>query len=272
VSRVAPALRWLARAAAASWVAGSLAALGLAERPPGAAREAAARIEAVPLASERAELANAAGPAMPRPSRGATREPFPIGAAELARGGELLDAGAFPVLLASYAEFPSFRDYALAMQALGARLAVVRQRRIVGSVDLERGEVSDAGVAGAFSPRARDYSDEPGLAGAAEAARARFGTGAEVRMLVPRELDAGLFGAIAGALARHGGDPSAYREVHARYLRAPGGGVRLRVDAAVRRDGVELALDLLLDLGAISHGARRAAVRRGAPPAQETAF
>jgi hypothetical protein len=272
VSRIAPALRWLARAAVASWLAGSLVALGLAERAPGAARAAAARIEAVPLASEPVGVANAAGPARPRPPRGATPEPLPIGAAELARGSELLDAGAFPVLLASYAEFPSFRDYALAMQALGARLAVVRQRRIVGSVDLERSEVSEAGVAGAFSPRARDYSDEPGLAAAAEAARARFGAGAEVRMLVPRELDAGLFGAIAGVLARHGGDPSAYREIRARYLRAPGGGVRLRVDAAVRRDGAELPMDLLLDLGSISRGDRLAAVRRGAPSRPETAF
>jgi hypothetical protein len=77
-------------------------------------------------------------------------------------------------------------------------------------------------------------------------------------MLVPRELDAGLFAAIAEALARHGGDPGAYREVHARYLRAPGGGVRLRVDAAVRRDGGELPLDLLLDLGAIARQAEDA--------------
>ena len=254
MSRVATALRWLARAAAAVWLAGALVALG--EREPGEGRETA-RARVVPLVGGAAAHEEAA--------------PLGIGAAEIARGGELLDAGAFPVLFASYAEFPSFLDYALAMQRLGARLAVVRGGRIVGRVDLERGEVAAAALAGAFSPRARDYSDEPGLAAVARAARDRFGAGAEVRLLVPREIDAGLFGAIARALARHGGDPSAYREVRARYLRGPAGGVRLRVDAAVRQDGEELPMDALFDLAAIPRRPA-AAVRRSAEGDPETTF
>jgi hypothetical protein len=234
--RAASALRWASRAVAAVWLLSALALHGAELRRSGAAREATAHIEAVPLAG-----APASAP-----------EPLRVGAAEIARGGELLDAGAFPVLVASYAEFPSFRDYALAMQALGARLAIVRGGRIVGHVDLERGVVGEGRLRGEFSPRARDYSDEPGLAGVAAAARLRFGAGSEVMLLVPRQIVASLFGAIAGALPREAGELGGLREVRARYLRGPGGGVRLRVDAAVRRDGGEAPLDLLFDLGALA--------------------
>lgn len=234
MSRNGLALRWTSRAVAAAWLLAALALFGA--RLPEAARprEATAPIDASPLAAE--------APA---------EAPLEVGAAELALGAELLDAGEFPVLVATYAEFPSFRDYALAMHALGARLAVVRERRIVGSVDLEGGELGAGPLAGAFSPRARDYSDEPSLAPLAAAARSRFGPGSEVMLLVPRTVDAAVFGGVAALLGRRGGELGGYREVRARYLRGPGGGVHLRVEAAVRRDGSEVPLGALFDLDAL---------------------
>ena len=85
-------------------------------------------------------------------------------------------------------------------------------------------------------------------ASTARAARERFGSDAVVMMLVPRAVDAGLFGGISRALAGRGDDHQAYREIRGRYQRRPGGGVRLRVDRGTRLDGSEVAMDLLFDL------------------------
>ena len=184
-------------------------------------------------------------PAAPAPTR--------VGRAELATGADLLDgAGDFPVLSCSYEDFRSFDAYARAMAGLGARFVVVRNREIVGGVNLETGSIGAAALGAAFSPRARDYTGEPGLASLASSARGRFGGGAVVMMLVPRAVDAGLFGAIAGILDGRGERPDAYREIRGRYERGPGGGVRLRIVAAVRRDGSELPMDLLFDLNEIA--------------------
>jgi hypothetical protein len=246
------ALRAASRAIAGLWLGAVLVVAGAGAPPGDGSRDTTARIHATAIAAETPEAA-------PEPTPEAVAragDPVSVGAAEIARGSELLDDGVFPVLVASYAEFASFRDYALAMHALGARLAVVRERRIVGSIDLARGAMDAAPPSGSFSPRARDYTDEPGLAALAREARTRFGAGAEVMLLLPREVDAGLFGGVARALARGGADPGAYREIRARYLRSPTGGVRLRVDSAVRPDGSELPVDLLFDLDSIARAAR----------------
>lgn len=188
----------------------------------------------------------------PEPERG---EPLPrvVSGPELAHGEALLDGdGAFPALSFDYAAFPSFRAYARAMTALGARFVVVRQREIVGGIDLESGAISDLDARVGYSPRARDYTGEPGLRPLAEAARARFGGRAVVMMLVPRAIDAGLFGGLARALAEQGQPRELLREIRGRYERAPGGGVRLRVEGAVRRDGSAVSLEALFDLGQIA--------------------
>jgi len=188
-------------------------------------------------------------------------EPAPtrVGRAELARGGELLDGGGdFPALSCSYEDFRSFREYARAMKDLGARFVVVRQRSIVGGVDVENGVVAEADLDAEFSPRARDYTGEPGLANLARAARARFGGDAVVMMLVPRDLDAGLFGGLARAFHERGESHDDYREIRGRYERAASGGVRLRVDSAIRLDGTSTPVDLVFDLTEIARlgGAR----------------
>ena len=71
----------------------------------------------------------------------------------------------------------------------------------------------------------------------------------EVRQILDgqfRELAPG-----AQALSDRGDRHDAYREIRGRYQRAPGGGLRLRVDRATRADGGEVAMDLLFDLAAV---------------------
>jgi hypothetical protein len=206
-----------------------------------------------------AELTARVRPLVEAAVKGPGSKPIPVhvGAAEIHEGQRLLDdAGHFPVLTCSYEDFDSFRSYARAMTSLGARFVVVRQRAIAGELSLETGGLTDTRPGPDFSPRARDYTGEPDLADLAAAAREHFGPGSEIMMLVPRSLDAGLFGGIARALARSGKAHGEFREIRGRYERSPGGGVHLRVDAGVRPDGAEVVLDLLFDLGQISSKAQ----------------
>jgi hypothetical protein len=262
------ALRWGARAVVLAWLGAALVAS--VTQPAQAPPEAVVAARVRPLPEEPA--APRREPPAPQPERpapapepaapvAAPAEAAPeiaaVGAAELAHGGQLLDGeGAFPALSLGYDDFPSFRAYAHAMQQLGARFVVVREREIVGSVDVESGAVAEAGAGRGFSPRARDYTGEPGLAPVARSARQRFGSGAVVMMLVPRALDAALFGGIARELERRGEPRAGLREIRGRYARAPGGGVWLRIDTAVRRDGSELALGTLFDVTRIAGAAR----------------
>jgi hypothetical protein len=181
----------------------------------------------------------------------------PVVAGDLRSGDALLGGGNFPILSCSYDSFPSFRAYARAMSALGARFVVVQHREIVGSVDIETGLVRDASGLAAFSPRARDYTSEPGLSFLARAMRDRFGAAAVVMMLVPRSVDAGLFGSIARALAERGERHEDYREIRGHYERS-GNRIRLRVESGLRRDGHEVAIDLLFDLADIADTGARA--------------
>ena len=263
-------LRTACHAVAVLWIGSLLAQLAPGPGVAPAAPEAKARIQARPQPPPPVETASAALPPELPPAPESPPEPPPraapqtppepppprltrVGSAELSEGADLLAGhGDFPVLSLSYEDFPSFRKYARAMVSLGARLVVVRDRQLVAAVDLVSGSIGPLSVEAAFSPRARDYSGEPGLVAVARAARDRFGRRAEVMMLVPRQLDAGLFGAISRFLAERGERHDAYREIRGRYERAPRGGVWLRVDSAVRADGSETALDLLFDLGAIA--------------------
>lgn len=75
-------------------------------------------------------------------------------------------------------------------------------------------------------------------------------------MLVPRDIDAGLFGGIARALDARGEPHEAYREVRGRYRRSPRGGVWLELESAVRHDGSEVGLPVVFDLGEIASAGR----------------
>ena len=127
------------------------------------------------------------------------------------------------MLSLDYEAFPSFRAYAREMTRLGARFVVVQKREIVSAIDLISGALQEFEAAGSYSPRARDYTGEPGLGPLAEAAKERFGERAIVMMLVPRRIDAGLFGGIARLLdeKRHGKED--VREIRGAYERAPDG-------------------------------------------------
>ncbi len=238
-------IRLASRVVVALWILAYLAWSALAVAPLGETTPATARVQ--PVAEEPPRPASA--PARPR----APARPVAIEAADVDEGGRLLDAsGAFPVLSCTYEDFRSFGAYAGAMGSLGARFVVVRARRILAEVDVASGRIEPGSVGSGFSPRARDYTGEPELRELAGAVRARFGPGAVVMMLVPRAVDAGLFGAIARALAERDDRHDGYREIRGRYERGPGGGVQLRVDGATRLDGSEVALDWVFDLSAIA--------------------
>jgi len=264
VSAAPRVFRLACHAAVIAWGAAFFAASILEAPVPAEATEAVARIRPLPEEA-RKEPEPAEPPAEPGPAPPAEPEPAQpaaatrVAAADISQGAALLDdGGAFPVLSCSYESFPSFLVYARAMSSLGARFVVVRRRQIVGSIDLETGAIGDAALGAAFSPRARDYTGEPDLAKPARHARERFGQGAVVMMLVPREIDAGLFGAIARRLAERGDRHDAYREIRGRYERA-NGGVRLRLEAGIRSDGTRAAMDWLFDLDAIASAGEAAA-------------
>jgi len=209
--------------------------------------------------SEKANEAPEASSPPPEPAEAAPAKAQPaataVSARDFDRGASLLDGGgAFPALSFDYEQFSSFASYARAMVGLGARFVVVRKRQIVGTVDLEAQAVGPQAPGHGFSPRARDYTSEPGLASVARDARERFGGGSVVMMLVPRSLDAGLFGGLARLLSELGEPTSGLRELRGSYQRAPGGGVSLRVDRAVRRDGTPVPVEAVFDLSAIAAG------------------
>ncbi len=227
------ALRLACRAVVGVWVAGYLGWTALATPPDSVTAELSARVRPEPAAS------GVAAPA----------EPVAIQAADLAAGRALLDGdGAFPALHCSYDRFASFLAYARAMEGLGARFVVVRDRRIVGAWDPAANTLGETPIDASFSPRARDYSEEPALRAVARAATARFGAGAEVMMVVPRALDAGLFGGIARALRDAGEQHGDFRELRGRYRPAPGGGVRIELVSGLRDDGREVPFRVLFDL------------------------
>jgi hypothetical protein len=196
------------------------------------------------------------------PNQTAMDQPTRVRRNDVFAGTALLDgAGSFPVLSCSYDDFASFVDYSQAMTDLGARFVVVRNRQILGGIDVATGVISEASLSASYSPRARDYTGEPALLRHSLAIRGRFGRGAVVMMLVPRDLDAALFGGIARELSRRGERHQDYGEIRGRYQRAPGGGVYLKIDDGVRPDGSRVALGLLFDLDAVARVARPGRVR-----------
>ena len=236
-------LGFACRCVVALWIAGALVWSSLAPLP--ATDEPSSQTARVQPRPERA--ASAPEPKSTEPSL------VRVGRVDLRDGDKLLaSGGSFPALSCSYDDFPSFREYARAMNDLGARFVVVSQRKVVAAIDIATGALRDAALDTPFSPRARDYAGEPALTELARRVRDRFGEGAAVMMLVPRDVDAGLFGGIARVLSRRGEHHDAYSEIRGRYERAPGGGVRLRVDTGVLRNGAQVALDLLFDLGDIA--------------------
>jgi hypothetical protein len=236
-----------------AWAVGLGALLApLPEGPRAAVRPVARPPSAVAVAEREPEPVPA--PAEPAAETSSERAIEPR-RADVAHGESLLSGdGAFPALHTSYEGLFGFGEYAAAMQSRGARFVVVRRGRVLAGIDPETGhtrEVPD----GEFSPRARDYTGEPALAHATHAARERFGSGAAVMLLVPRTLDAGLFGGIARALADRGDAHDAFRFFEARYTRTAQGGFALHVDAGERLDGRRTPLALVFDLDRLSGGA-----------------
>jgi hypothetical protein len=254
-------IRVVSRVTVALWIAAYLGWFALRPSLDEPSLQQAARIHAV---SEESPAPEPLPPPItetesrpPSPEEDVTEAAAPpqalrVGAADISEGDRFLEPGGdFPALSVSYEEFGSFGDYAHAMVRLGSRFVVVRHREIVAGVELKTGTFGEVGSVEGFSPRARDYTAEPALGAVARSARELYGSGAVVMMLVPRAFDAGLFGSIARALAERGDTHEAYREFRGRYARARQGGVHLRIERAVRRDGRPVPMDVVLDLSAV---------------------
>ena len=250
MSRTERGMALLSTLVVVSWATGYFAWAGSSLAPP-ALRQAS--VEPVPhppapeLSGPNEPVADLVAPPLAEPA------PRPVGERGLALGRELLSSGgAFPALNASYERFGSFREYARSMQRLGARFVVVRDRRIVASADIERADVAEFDSEVAFSPIPRDYSSEPALRETARVARREHGSAARVQMLLPRHLDAGLFGGIAEVLEERGEVPSLYTEIRGFYEPAAGGGVWFRIESGTQSDGLEVELSRSFDLSALA--------------------
>lgn len=250
------------RVAVIAWLAALVAGLPRPEAPPADAPAVEPpRVRVQPVAVAPAEPARAAAPEIhrepppePTPPRAAAPRPAPARAVpdDLARGDALLsNAGRFPAIHASYDALYGFARYAAAMTALGGAFVVVRERAIVAGIDVASGAIRDAAPGPSFSPRARDYTDEPALGEPLRRARARFGPDAEIMLLVPRPLDAGLFGGIARELEARGLRPADFREVEGRYERGADG-LRFRLVSGLRMDGARVDLPAEFDLAALA--------------------
>jgi len=258
------ALRLAGRVALGVWVWIVLVSLvsPLSEPSEPSDPDTSPRVALRPVAPESApetEPEAVAEPAPPEPEPAPEPEPVAppqvLSASDVRRGDAWLSAGgSFPIISASYDGLQSFRRYAEAMTSIGARFVVVSRQRIVGEVDLASGSLRPPVLDRPFSPRARDYTDEPALAAPARRVRQRYGGDAVIMLLVPRALDAGLFGAIARELSNRGEGPEAFRQVEGRYEQGPGGGLRLRLEAAERLDGSRLALSSIFELSRFAGG------------------
>jgi len=258
-------LRWASRAVVLVWIVSLLAVSARLQRsePETEALELARVSVSQPAPTSPAESPDPASrvdsqpPSQSPASEAANAPPPPRPLIGDAPSGEAWLAGErpFPVLSAGYEAFRSFDSYARAMRELGARFVVVRGREIVGRADLDTGQLTRPGSLAGFSPRARNYAGESSMARVESAARKRFGGDSAIRMLVPRGLDAALFGGIARALEDLGDSPAHYSELKGRYEPAPDGSAWLRVESGTRRDGREVSLDLLFHLGQLARGA-----------------
>jgi hypothetical protein len=256
------------RVAVIAWLLALAAGVPAPQPPPGDPKRARlspvavapSGLAQVEPATEPPTRAPPAEPPPPTPPAGAQMAPPPeptpgtVAAADVAHGDALLSGGRFPVIHASYDSLQGFSRYAAAMTALGGRFVVVSDREIAGEIDVASGALRDAALDRHFSPRARDYTDEPALAEPIRRARARFGPRAEIVLLVPRALDAGLFGGIARELAERGFDSGEFREVEGRYERGAGGELRFRLVSGLRMDGARVDLRAVFDLAALAAG------------------
>jgi hypothetical protein len=263
-------LRVAGRVALGVWAWIVLVSLATPVSDPGEPMAAEPRVALRPVMSEPEPQSETPAPESPPEREAPAPEPAPepkpvaapeavapqvLSASDVRRGDAWLSSGgSFPVISASYDGLQSFRRYAEAMTSIGARFVVVSRQRIVGEVDLASGTLRPPALDRPFSPRARDYTGEPALAGPARRVRDRYGRDAVIMLLVPRALDAGLFGAIARELSNRGEGPEAFRQVEGRYERSAAGGLQLRLEAAERLDGSRLALSSVFDLSRFAGG------------------
>jgi hypothetical protein len=191
-------------------------------------------------------------PARPAPVPAKAPAPPPPALSPLESGRELLRAGRFPRLRATYARigFPAYRD---AMSALGGRFFLYDpvRRQTVAEIDPRSGRPLRAGAGGAeaeLSRWPRDVTQHLEFA-LRDAPPELSDRASRVILLPPADVDATLLGAVAHHLRGLGLDPATIARLDLAY-ELYRGRLRAEVITVATRDGAETPLALAVDLAA----------------------
>jgi hypothetical protein len=197
-----------------------------------------------PRAPSRAEAPSDSG----SPPEVAAAAPVVVpSSATFQRGGELMEAGSFPRLRATYQRI-GFADYRDAMVALGGRFYLfdASKRRPVAEIEPRSGTVLGEAVPARLSRWPRDVTRH--LQPALENGRSRYGERVtRIVLLPPRSLDAALLGALDARMRAVELNAADVLGVSVAYeLR--GGRLHCSVLGVTLRDGQERSLPLVVDL------------------------
>jgi len=176
----------------------------------------------------------------------------------LAAGTRALeDEGSLAPLLMDY-DAVGFADYVDLLRGLGATAVVISgDADVVGEIDLTSGEISTFRAERPYSPRARDYSDEPEVARTiARVRRELHDESVTILVAVPANVDALLLGALIEKLETLGLDPDGFREFTGRYEQAGGTGLVAHIEHGTTHDGRRHDLGVRVDIGSLARYSR----------------
>ena len=176
----------------------------------------------------------------------------------LAAGARALqEEGSLPPLLMDY-DAVGFAHYVEILHGLGATAVVISgEAEVLGEIDLTSGEISAFHAEHPYSPRGRDYSDEPEVARTiARVRRELDDESVTVLVAVPANVDALLLGALIAKLESLGLDPAGFREFTGRYEQADGTGLIAHIEHGITHEGRRHALGVRVDIGSLARYSR----------------
>jgi hypothetical protein len=185
-----------------------------------------------------------------------TESPTVVASARLLAAGAraLEEEGSLPPLLMDY-DAVGFAHYVELLRGLGATAVVISgDADVVGEIDLTSGEISAFRAERPYSPRGRDYSDEPEVARTiARARRELDDESVTILVAVPADVDALLLGALIVKLESLGLEPGGFREFTGRYEQADGAGLVAHIEHGITHDGRRHELGVRVDIGSPAH-------------------